>query len=410
MEDLHMPQPTWGAEIRNYDRQKRRVVDEGFLRAPQVRVTSSDVLKAERVFDPLLQRYRDGNVELKQRTLEEKERVAHLNRAQDIQILREQPFDIIRHDSKLDSIAPGIDPAKQSRHPEGNPGNCIPSTAIDYNLISNLPFEVHHWARPDQRPRCEQRIGGKHRSVPAHRVKDFNIVTNHYMHNHEAKCKRDRQLNILEAAQKDAVVNRYNPLLQQFSSPHNEECARACNDAYDVELHLRSESQMPPSVKGRESAFYDVITHKKNNDHMLRVHDETAANRKERYRNRYITEHNLHAQDVKGDHITNVRKLNRAAPERYEEQTRRGYDIITNTAYGNGPKAQTLYAPFSQPRPTPWEQATRGAGTRGQSMMSTTMPGRFFHADGSNSDAGRSRISVSAHGRMRNDIYAGRAG
>jgi len=410
MEDLQSPQPTWAAEIRSYERQKRHVVDEGFLRGQQVRVTNADVQKAGRVFDPLLQRYRDGNVELKQRTLEERERVTHLNRAQDIQILREQPFDIIRGDSKLDTIAPGVDPAKLSRHPEGSPGNCFPSTAVDYNLISNLPFEVHHWARPDRRPRCEKRTGAKQRSVPAHGVKDFNIVSNHYMNDHEAKSKRDRHLNLLEATHKDAVVNRYDPVLQQFRSPHNEDCARACNDAYDVEVHLRAESHIPPSMKGRESAFYDMIAHKKHNDQMLRVHDEAAANRKDRYRNRYITEHNLHAQDVKGDHITNVRKLNRAAPERFEGQTRRGYDIITNNHYGSGPKAQTIYAAYPQQRPTPWEQATAGAGSRGQLTMSTTLPGRFLGTDGSHSGAPRSRRSVSSHGRMQNEHYAGRAG
>merc|ERR1711879_86425 len=194
---------------------------------------------------------------------------------------------------------------------------------------------------------------------------------------------------------------------QQFGNPHNEELARACNDAHDVEVALRAESQLPPSTKGRESAFYDVITHKKHNEQMLRVHDEAAANRKERYRNRYIVEHNLHAQDVKCDHITHVRKLNRAAPERYEEQTRRGYDIITNATYGRGPKAQTIYAAWPEKRPSPWEQATMGSGTR---CMSTTMPGRFLGIDDNRSETGRSRRSVSAHGRTRSDPYAGRAG
>merc|ERR1719272_2135822 len=98
--------------MRNYERQKRHIVDEGLLRAPQIRVTNGQMKRAERVFDPLLQRYRNGGTELQQRTLEERERVAHLNRAQDIQILREQPFDIIRHESKLEALAPGADPAR----------------------------------------------------------------------------------------------------------------------------------------------------------------------------------------------------------------------------------------------------------------------------------------------------------
>ena len=52
----------------------------------------------ERTFDPVLGRYRDGQVESQQRHAEERERVAHLNRAKDIQILREQPFNILSQD------------------------------------------------------------------------------------------------------------------------------------------------------------------------------------------------------------------------------------------------------------------------------------------------------------------------
>ena len=55
-------------------------------------------LPQERTFDPVLGRYRDGQVESTQRHAEERERVAHLNRAKDIQILREQPFNILSQD------------------------------------------------------------------------------------------------------------------------------------------------------------------------------------------------------------------------------------------------------------------------------------------------------------------------
>ena len=46
----------------------------------------------ERTFDPVLGRYRDGAVESTQRHSEERERVAHLNRAKDIQILTGTAF------------------------------------------------------------------------------------------------------------------------------------------------------------------------------------------------------------------------------------------------------------------------------------------------------------------------------
>lgn len=413
VEDLQLPQVSWGAELRNYERSKRHVVDEGLLRGPGVRVPLGAMKSAERFFDPLLQRYRDGGTEYQQRLLEETERVAHLNRAKDIQIIREQPFDIIRHESKLDGIDPRADPARLERRTTGNPENCHPDTAVDYNLLSNLPCDVHHWARPDRRPRCIEKPAAKQRSVPGYEVKDFNIVTNRYVDQHDAKSNRDRTVGLHEAIHKDATQNRFNPVTQQFNDPHYEECARTCDDAHGVELQLRADAQLPPSFKGRESSFYNVVTHKKHDPGMLTLYDEAESQRKDRYNNRYIMEHNWHAQDIKGDHITNVRKLNRTAPERFEETSGRGFDILSNRSYGHGPKDQTLYAPFAQPRLTPWAQATRGSRSRSQcDMMSATMPvsGRFGDTCDSRSVCGRSMRSCSSQGNTRASVYSGRAG
>lgn len=414
MEDWH---PSWGAELRNYEHVKRRAVDEGFLRGPQVRVTDGQMKRAERVFDPLLQRYRNNGTELQQRVLEETERVSHLNRAQDIQIMREQPFHIIRHESKLDSLAPGVDPARLSgdnpRRPVGNAGNSHPDTAVDYNLISNLPFDVHHWARPDRRPRSIEKPAERQRMVPGFEVKDFNIVTNRYSDQHEAKHRRDRTISLLEATQKDAVCNPFNPVTQQYNNPRSEECARTCDDAHGVELQLRQDAQLPPSFKGRETSFYNMVSHEKHDNAMLNLYDQSETSRKDRYRNRYITEHNWHAQDIKGDHISNVRKLNRAAPERFEEVSRRGYDIVSNRSFGNGPKEQTIYAPYPESRLTPWAQATTCSRSRSAcDRLSSTMPvsGRFGDTSDSRSACGRSMRSHSSHGSMRGSMYSGRAG
>jgi len=412
MEELQVPQASWGAELKGYENAKRRFVDEGLLRSPQIRVSSGAMKRAERCFDPLLQRYRDGGTELQQRTLEERERVNHLNRAQDIQILRGQPFDIIRHESKLEAIAPGVDPARLGHNPRRSQGKTgPPDTAVDYNLISNQGFDKHHWAKPGRRPRCVERPPPRQRSVPGFEVKDFNIVTNRYKDQHEARSKNDRHLAIVEAAQKDMVHNAYNPVTQQFTDPRNEECARTCDDARGVELNMRANAQLPPSFKGRESSFYNVVSHQKHDDGMLRMYDEAEAGRKDRYNNRYITEHNWHAQDIKGDHITNVRMMNRTAPERFDEEHGRGYDIVSNKMYGHGPKNQTLYAPFAQSRQSPWQQATSGSKSAHHGMSSTmSLPGRFGDSHGNRSEAGRSRRSVSSHGSARPSAYAGRAG
>lgn len=57
-------------------------------------------------------------------------------------------------ESKLDKLAPGKDPMRLGGHPgllgqqerttEGK-GN-FPDTAVDYNILSNLPMKDQHWA------------------------------------------------------------------------------------------------------------------------------------------------------------------------------------------------------------------------------------------------------------------------
>eukprot|EP00747_Dinoflagellata_sp_TGD_P164192 gnl/TRDRNA2_/TRDRNA2_183756_c0_seq1.p1 gnl/TRDRNA2_/TRDRNA2_183756_c0~~gnl/TRDRNA2_/TRDRNA2_183756_c0_seq1.p1 ORF type:complete len:580 (-),score=86.22 gnl/TRDRNA2_/TRDRNA2_183756_c0_seq1:215-1954(-) len=357
MEDFKVPGNSWAQDLKSYEREKRRVVDEGLLRGPQVRVVNGMVKAQERVFDPVLQRYRDNQTELNQRRSEEKERVGHLNRAMDIQILREQPFHIINHASKIEAIYPDQDPmkvGKNKRKKEGRSGS-FPTTTLDYNILSNLPMDVHHWAKPEDRPHCAERIG-KQRQVPNFLVKDYNIVTNRYLDDHEEKITRDKDLNLLEATQKYMKSNRLDPVTQQFADPRNEVRVRAAEDAREVEITMRYEAAHPPCYKGRTTAHYDMLSHHVHNKGMLDALEAAEEERTERYRNRYIVEHNLHAQDIKGDHVEHSRKINRVAHERYEEDKRRGFDIVTNTEYGRGPKCKTFHDPYTKKRLTPWER------------------------------------------------------
>lgn len=385
MDELKLPGGTWSQEIKNYEREKRRVVDQGFVSGPQLRLSGGIVQAQERVFDPLLQRYRDPETEYRQRVAEETARVSHLNRAQDIQILREQPFHVINQTSKLEAIAPGEDPARLGGNgtlgetQRTKQGRLIyPRSATDYNIMSNLPLAVHHWAPPEDRPQMKDRHPTS-RLVPAFAVKDYNIVTNRYLDKHESKASMERKLNILEATQKHMKTGAFDPLTQQFADPRAEATIRTCDHAREVEMVLRAQSRVPPSYKGRESEFFGMISHEAKNKDMLHLYDTLEQERKERFKNRYIVEHNFHAQDIKGDHIREARRLNRVAVERFEEPVKRGYDIIENKPFGHGPKCKSLHDALPRARATPWEKATLGLEPDEQAF-SATLPSKSSEA------------------------------
>eukprot|EP00930_Biecheleria_cincta_P062341 TRINITY_DN4781_c0_g2_i1.p1 TRINITY_DN4781_c0_g2~~TRINITY_DN4781_c0_g2_i1.p1 ORF type:complete len:495 (+),score=72.25 TRINITY_DN4781_c0_g2_i1:67-1485(+) len=362
MDDLRAPAATWSSEIRNYEAQKRHVVDAGLVAGQQLKLPPGAFQAQERMFDPLLQRYRDNNVEAMQRHNEERERVSHLNRAADIQILREQPFHIVNHSSKLEKLAPGKDPMRlgghgtlgekeRTTHGKGN----FPDTAVDYNIVSNIPFTQHHWGREDERPRMKEK-SPRQRKVPVFMNKDFHIITNKYNDNHSEKMRQEKRVSLLEGTDKHMQVNSFDPLVGRFIDPRVEERVRTIDDAREMETLMRAREKVPPSYKGRESAHYGILSHEKHNPDMLRVLDAQHEERKDRFKNRYIVEHNLHAQDIKGDHINEVRALNRVSHCRHEETLRRGYDIIDGKAYGPGLKEKHFHEPYTKTALTPWEK------------------------------------------------------
>jgi len=304
MDEMKDGASSWGHEVKTYEMEKRRVLEEGFLRAPAMHITAGKMKSQERVFDPLLQRYRDNEVEYKQRAMEETERVNHLNRAMDIQVLREQPHHILHHQSKFETIAPGQDPVRQphrARQPVGS--GTYPDSQVDFNIVSNIAHDDHHWNRSDARPRCIEK-GGTQRKIHASRIRDFNVVTNRYPKDHEVRTKKEKELAIAEATHKYSKSRKFDPLVQQFNDPRDEENAKHCDDAREVEVQVRAEDKIPPSYKGRHTQFYNAVSNEVHDPGMVKYLEQIADERKDRYRNRYIVEHNFHAQDIKGDHDT----------------------------------------------------------------------------------------------------------
>ena len=140
------------------------------------------------------------------------------------------------------------------------------------------------------------------------------------------KLRQEKRVNLLEATEKHLKTNTFDPLMGKFVDPLVEERVKSIDDAREVEINMRGDAKFPPSYKGRETAAYGIVSHETYDKDMLRLYDTLEKERTGRFKNRYIVDHNFHAQDIKGDHINELRQLNRVAPERYEEQRRRGYD------------------------------------------------------------------------------------
>lgn len=366
MDDLRAPGTSWGDEVRKYELEKRRCIDEGLVRGTQVRVAGGHNKHQGRAFDPVLQRYRDPSMETQHLVTQDKDRVVQLNKAQDLQISREQPFHIINHTSKVEAIAPGMDIARlvgkrRTAHGKGS----IP--AVDYNILSNLSLDVHHWDRQGCGPTVSEREP-KPRTVPAHTVKDFDVLTNRYFHNHDERARCEKDLNLREAAHKYAKSSRFDPITQQFNDPRAEERARCNDDAREAEADLRYQAKIPLAMRSGLSSHYNILAHAEKDQGALRAYDQQEGKRRARYKNCHVMEQIVHAQDYREEQLQQQRCLNRAAPERYfSGAVERGHDLVTNQTFGTGPHQKILHKPLARPRKDPWQKVT--------SVHSSTSPG-----------------------------------
>jgi len=355
---------SWKAEIKAHEHEKRRFVHEGMLKGPTVRMDQGQILKQEREFDPLLQRFRDDGREAKQRALEEKERVSHLNRALDVQIMREQNQHIISMESRTAPLEKRVESSPYDVADANTMS--MPTTMTDYNIISNLPSDKHHWAKPEDRPRCVER-DPRPRKVQACQLRDFNIVSNRYLDDHEEKAKRDWKLNNLEVTHKYQQRNLFDPVMQKFNEKEVEERHKCCDDARESEVRMRQEAVEPPTNAGRVTAHYDMITHRADDEGTLNLKllDSLENQRKSRYKARHVDEHRQRMKDILIEDSNTNQRHEFVAHRRWEETFGRGYNIVNNRAYGDGPKFEKLYEPFTIPAQTTWEKVEDPANRSG---------------------------------------------
>jgi len=392
LDDLRASQPTWHQEIKMGSHSKRTASDEGMFGIPD-KVPLGQIRAQERCYDPLLQRYRDPDTEVREREREEHARVRHLNRAKDLQIVRDQHlYDPITHGNRLGPLAdldtmgmpkglprpfqpmrcPGATNAgyvnvfskwdSMADQAAGHVSGCLPNSDGLYhnlNIVSNLPasaHQLHHWQGPRARTNKLQRAP-QSRKVPHWSVKDIDIITNKYLRNHEARTALDKELTLKEATAKYHSENHFHPVNGVMTDARSEDRLITLDRALEVVNSDKKEAMIPVTYKNSETQFYNAISHEVTDAVRVRQLDIAADERVERFKSRHRHDHNIHVQDQKHDHIMNARSMARVAPERHEDVVKRGYDIVSNARFGSGVSAKIQPDSFAPKRMSPWERA-----------------------------------------------------
>jgi hypothetical protein len=95
-------------------------------------------------------------------------------------------------------------------------------TNVDYNIISGIGFQQHHYAAPDKRPK-EKQVIVKQKETTTTGLRDYNIISNRYLELHEEKSKTDKVIEKSELAEKYWKTHTYDALTGQYFDPSKED-------------------------------------------------------------------------------------------------------------------------------------------------------------------------------------------
>ena len=266
----------------------------------------------------------------------------------------EQTFDIINLDNKLKGLEglPGYPEEKPPNYKNRNLGN---NSKTPYNIISCLDFADHHYLPPEQRPpRLEEKPRTYKINVAEHR--DFNIISNKYLQDHEEKAKIDLDSYKQHAAEQYWKTHDYDIFNCKFIDPHKEEEVSVQNGQEIEKVAKKKYEKLPNGIKYSEGALYQAISMKIVDPERLYEIDVKSKQAKQRYENRYDIEKEYHDRDIEYQEKSKIQAVNRIAHERYTENIERGYDILSHSPF-QGRGSKVVYPSLTKPKPTIWERA-----------------------------------------------------
>lgn len=141
------PVDEWSQTIKNYEMSKTGLQ---FTQQPVKHVRHSEIKKIETMYNPILQWYTDPHIEKEAKSQEKLSFIDTLAKNKDRALRYEQTFDVINFEDKLKGL----------ENEEGYPKPKVLTKNVtgggksltEYNIISNLSFNEHHYLPADKRP------------------------------------------------------------------------------------------------------------------------------------------------------------------------------------------------------------------------------------------------------------------
>jgi hypothetical protein len=189
---------SWAEGIKKYQTQKLQAPYRDEPTPMPHYVTRKFKSREEAAVNPILQKFREPEIENTLRQAEAGAVTRTLNRAWDKQLLREQHFDIITQQPRRGHVH------EVEYKQRLKPPSLVTANHVGYNIISTEGLDQHHWAPPDKRP---PRLATPPRKEPfltaVNRPREFDILNNRYREYHQERSKWE-----MDQA-RSAIVDKY---------------------------------------------------------------------------------------------------------------------------------------------------------------------------------------------------------
>mmetsp|Transcript_43428 Transcript_43428/g.113023 ORF Transcript_43428/g.113023 Transcript_43428/m.113023 type:complete len:417 (-) Transcript_43428:419-1669(-) len=307
----------WNEGLRRYREKKSTPV---YAEMPKVeRVTRREKALEETAFNPITQQYVVQEKEM-ERTQEFKQALTStINSAKDKQLRTETQYDIINFATRQ----PGL-PQPDAKRPSPHASIGQRSRA-DFDIISN---QMRTTSAEVDTTGAASRVPVKPSRSMAMR-REYDVISNKFFKDHDEREVDEYNASLERGTKEFWRTRNFDPVTCRYYDSEKEAYYRELREEAKKNHGHYATDVLPPSLKYRETLFYDIATGVVRDPVKLAELEEGEAEALRVKREKKGTEDRIKRDRLREIQAKDDRAVNRIAVDRYTDSVKRGYDIIS---------------------------------------------------------------------------------
>ncbi|CAK62768.1 unnamed protein product (macronuclear) [Paramecium tetraurelia] len=300
----------WAEELKDYQGNRKQKVD---FQKPKI-YTQKEMKLKQTEFNPVLQTFQNP-----ERDVKEKEKDF-----QKTSTLAQKKMEMVKkylHEYDLVNLEQ-VQGIERPDEREKTKQCLLPPNFNDYNIITNEKKSEEYYK--NMKVVVQKRVHEK--PVINRNKRDFNIITNKFLENHESKAQEQETAVMSDINDKCKRVRNYDIVAGTFYNDEKEQefQQKLKQDQFNHGKHFND--RFPPSWKFRESVYLDQT---KEIPEEIKMIDEINRNHKKRYEIRHVLENEYRERDLQDQLRTQDRLIKRHKYDDLIKKYDKEFDIIT---------------------------------------------------------------------------------